>query len=162
MNKHDIIGALKSQCDTNSWHFLAGDNWYLNYGSDQLKYDNGDIVLIAMFNSKLTYSKARKLSRIEYTGFLGIGRKFEELPEIDPENPDAILPPQTMSGLNETFIQKYSNRLLNLTTELDEFISTFACANDLAISSCNIKYDLNKFNTNIDFTAATITLIDEL
>ena len=68
----------------------------------------------------------------------------------------------TESSLSETWEQKYSNRLLDLTSNLSDFISEFACSNDLAIGNVQLKYDLNKFDANIDFTAATITVTDEL
>lgn len=150
MKAHDIIGALGQLAEAKGWHFMAGDNWYLNYQADLNTYEGGQLVLIANFNSQLVYSKARKLSQIVYSGTLMIGRKFE------------TNFPVTESSLSETWMQKYCNRLFDLTTNLDEFISEFACANELTIGNCQFKYDLNKFDANIDFTAATITITDEL
>jgi len=143
MVKFDIIGALKTYADANNMKFLSGSAWFQNYESDVESYDNGELVLGCDFNCQPTYSRGQVQS-IRYSGVLMLGRKFEELGGSG-------------SNVDETFYQKYVLRLQELTTELDILIREIICANELEVLSCTIANDLNKFDTNIDFVAATIT-----
>lgn len=144
MQQFDIIGACKRYAENESWHFLSGSNWYQNYEASQQEYDNGQLVLSVDFNASPVYSKGLSLFQVNYEGVIAIGRKFEQT---------------TGSNLDETYIQKYELRLLELMQELSDFIKAFCCENELTPQSVRIIMDLNKFDTNIDFASAQVTLI---
>lgn len=150
MKPFDIIGTLRTECTARDWHLLAGENWYQNYGADKALYDGGNYLMLAFLNSKPNYSKYSHLDSIQYSGIIALGRKFE------------FNSKQSKSSLKETFIEKYDNRLLCLTTEFDSFIRELSCANELTIDSIELKNDLNKFDANLDFIAATINITHEL
>ena len=46
-------------------------------------------------------------------------------------------------------------------TLLSNFVTTFACDNELDVTAENMRVDLNKFDTNIDFIAETITFVGD-
>lgn len=144
MNQFDIIGSLKAYAENQGWAFLSGQDWYQNYEASQNEYANGQLVLGVDFDS-IPVRKAGIISEISYPGTLILGRKFD--PDTKP------------SSLDETFIQKYEARLLELTTLLSNMINTFMCEHNLDVLGENIRMDLNKFDTNIDFVVETLTFI---
>jgi len=145
MTNFDLIGALADYAAANSMQFLSGANFYQNYEASQIEYENGQLVLTAEFSAAPAFSRGFKVGEIRYEGILAIGRKFEET--------------TTMSTLDETFIQKYNARLLDLMTLLSNIIADFSCDNELEVTGCRMDMQLNKFDTNIDFIAATITFV---
>lgn len=147
MTNFDLIGQLESYATDNSMHYLSGKNAYQNYQASQNEYDNGQLVLSADFDAAVSFARGFAINEITYTGVLALGRKFDE--EEDG----------TVSDLDETFYQKYTRRLLELMTLLTTHIAAFACANKLDVTQCQFRMDLNRFDTNIDFIAATITFV---
>lgn len=144
MDKFDIIGALKTYAENQGWAFLSGQSWYQNYEASQHEYTDGQLVLGVDFDSIPT-RRAGTISEISYSGTLILGRKFDS--------------DETPSSLDETFIQKYEARLLELTTLLSNMINAFSCEHELDVTGENIRMDLNKFDTNIDFVVETLTFI---
>lgn len=145
MDNFDLIGSLASYASDNDMHYLSGENAYQNYEASQNTYDDGQLVLSADFNAAIYFSRGFTIGSITYTGVLALGRKFEES--------------ETGSNLDETFYQKYQRRLKDMMTLLASHIGIFACANKLEVTQCQFRMDLNKFDTNIDFIAATITFV---
>lgn len=145
MTNFDLIGELRTYAAANSMQFLSGAQWNQNYEASQKDYENGQLVLTVDFEAVPVFSRGYKISEIRYEGVIALGRKFEETP--------------TMSSLDETFIQKYDNRLLDLMTMLSNAISDFACDNELEVLNVRMAMQLNKFDTNIDFIAASITFV---
>ena len=145
MTNFDLIGELQTYAAAHSMQFLSGASFNQNYEASQNEYENGQLVLTAEFDAAPAFSAAGKIGSITYTGLLGLGRKFEEV--------------TTMSTLDETFIQKYNARLLELMQLLSVAIADFACENELEVTNCQMAMQLNKFDTNIDFVVATITLV---
>jgi hypothetical protein len=145
MDKFDIIGALKTYAETNNYKFLCGESWMQNYEATQAEIEPGTLILGADFRANPTYQTG-VITEIRYTGGLIFGRKFEQYTD-------------TVSSLDETYIQKYENRLRELSQLLAILISDFACSNDLEVENVNFAPELNKFDTNIDFMAATLTFV---
>ena len=99
---------------------------------------------------------AGAINEILYTGQILLGRKFEqELDEVDP----AIIVSESEASLDETYWQKYQRRLKELSQSLLTIIATIQCANELETTAFEIRFDINKFDTNIDFVVANITFI---
>jgi hypothetical protein len=146
MNNFDLIGALSTYAAANSMVFLSGANFYQNYEASQAEYELGQLVLTAEFDASVQFSRGFTVGSITYSGIMALGRKFED---------DA----DTHSNLDETFHQKYDRRLYDLMSLMVTQIASFACANELEVTQCQFKMDLNKFNTNIDFVAAQITFV---
>jgi len=147
MDKFDLIGALKTFAADNNMHFLSGDNFNQNYEASQKTYDDGQFVLTADYNAGVAFSRGGAIGDITYTGILALGRKFEELPAT------------TVSNLDETFIQKYDARLLELMSKICEVIKDFMCEHELEVPLADFRLELNKFDTNIDFVAGNVTFI---
>jgi hypothetical protein len=145
MDNFDLIGSLSSYASDNDMHYLSGENAYQNYEASQNTYDDGQLVLSADFDASVNFSSGFAVGSITYIGVLALGRKFDEV--------------DTGSDLDETFYQKYQRRLKDLMTLLVTHIAAFACDNKLQVTNCQFRMDLNKFDTNIDFIAASITFV---
>ncbi len=166
MTKFDLIGALKTYATAHGWRFLYGSAFYQNQEADA-DMVNGQMVLAADFNARPSYGRGMGISEISYPGILMLGIKFDddgtEPVEDDPDTPEDETVLATNDGtpvsLDETMQQKYTRRLLTLMTALSGAIADFACTNELDVSNCEFKMDVNKFDTNIDFVAATITFV---
>ena len=166
MQNFDLIGALRTFATSKGWVFLSGPTSIQNYEASQQEYVNGQIVMSADFTAAPDYTNAGKISEITYNGVIALGRKCdddgtENIPD-DPETPEdetVNYNDGTASSLDETFIQKYDRRLLELMTLLSNNIAEFACDNELEITAANFRMETNKFDTNIDFVAGTITII---
>ena len=145
MTNFDLIGQLESYAAAHSMQFLSGAQFNQNYEASQKEYENGQLVLTAEFDASPSFSRGFKIGEIRYEGIIALGRKFEEI--------------DTMSTLDETFIQKYNARLLDLMTMLAGVISEFSCDNELEVTTVRMGMQLNKFDTNIDFITAQITFV---
>ena len=144
MDKFDLIGQLNRATLAKDWHFIYGNNFYINYEASQKKYFPNDLVLTADFTSQPTIKNAL-VTEIRYNGIIMLGEK---------ENDSGY-----KASLDETMQQKYNRRLLRLMTLLTDFIGQFACDNELDITVNNFRVDINRFDTNIDFVVMELTLI---
>jgi len=141
-----LYDTVRTYCETNNIKFLAGDAFYINAEASNFDYEDDQLVLTMDVAAKPTFSIGNKISDVTYTGLVMLGRKFETLDN-------------TTASLDEKFMQKYDNRLKDLAQLLIVHITTIACANELEIGALDMRYALNKFDTNIDFIAGTISLI---
>jgi len=145
MDQFDLIGALNSYATSKGWKFLYGDNFNRNYQASKNTYTAGMLILGAdPFIAKPVYSEYGKITQIEYSGLVMLGRKLEAT---------------TSSKLDETYLQKYNNRLKELSGTLSTNLIAFACANSLTISSAQFELSINNLDANIDFVIASVTLI---
>lgn len=146
MEHFKLLSTLKDYADGQNWHFLSGNNFNQNYEASQNEYNAGQLVLAVDFDAVPVFSAAGAVSEIRYVGVMALGQKVEE---------DEL----TRSNLDETFWQKYTLRLEALMTSLSVVLVTIACNNELEIQDVRFRMELNKFDTNIDFVAANVTLI---
>ena len=144
MIKFGLIGAISDYATAESMVFLFGDNFMQNFEATTAITD-GQYILACDFNAAPRYGSGGGIGSVEYNGVLMLGIKFDSA--------------GTYSNLDETLIQKYNTRLEDLSTKLSEAIVDIACANELDILNCTFKLDVNKFDENIDFVAATITYL---
>lgn len=142
MDFFGIVDVLRDYCDENDIGFIYGNDAYVNAIGDSSPYANYGQLLIADFNSVPTIAGGRVVE-CTYQGTISLGLKYDGEYE---------------SNLDETPIQKYDRRLKYLTTRLTSIIGTISCENELEIKSINIRFDMNRFDLNADFVAATITL----
>lgn len=145
MDNFKLLSTLQTYCATNGLGFLAGSDPYQNYEASEIDFSPGQIVIGADFVATPSYSQYNVVDEIRYQGVIALGRKFETS--------------ATKSELDETFIQKVTRRLEDLTELLDFHLRAFACLNELQITGANFDYKLNEFDTNIDFVTASITFI---
>lgn len=143
MTRFDIIGELRSQANSKGWIFTAGDDFYKSIDLANENIDAGDIVLTCMFNATPTIRNGRVVD-VEYSGAISLGRKQDE--------------DGTEATLDESYLDKYDSRLLELTTMLVTFIGQFACDNELEIVNMTLAQSINTFGSNIDFIGAEITI----
>ena len=142
MDNYDIVNALRTQATTNGYLFLYGETWMQNIGADDLKLLDSSLVLACdPFTAQPTMDNG-VIEQIVYSGAIALGQKFND---------------GTVANLDETHLQKWENRLKNLSLALSNFIAAFSCNNELDVSGINFRLDMNKFDTNIDFVAATVT-----
>jgi hypothetical protein len=154
MTKYDLIGQLKRYALANNMVFLSGAKFNQNYEADQAEYKNGQLILSADFLVYPTIVNGVS-NPIKYTGAIALGIKFDDS--------NTIVKPDFADGqpanLDETFIQKYDARLLDLMILLASHIGSFSCDNELEIENITMVPELNKFDTNIDFVSAQLTFI---
>ena len=144
-----LVDTIREYCSENGISFIYGNDAYQNALSDG-SVDSNQLILLADFNCRPSIEGGRVVS-VEYSGVLSLGSKCESI-TVDDVTTD------TESSLNETPIEKYDNRLKYLSTQLASIIGDLMCDNELTISNIDIKFDLNKFDLNADFVAATLTI----
>jgi hypothetical protein len=144
MDNYDLIGALKAYADSQGWVFLSGTSAYQNYEASQNEYEDEQLVLAADFDARPDIAIG-SVEQISYQGVLMLGRKFDA--------------DSTPASLDETYYQKYLARLKELMGLLSGVIITFSCANELDVLDVIMRMDIDTFDTNIDFVAATITFV---
>ena len=142
----ELISYLDSWCKANSIYFCAGPEQYNNIVLDNNIYANFDLILCVAFNMIPKYSDGG-LQSVTYQGSLALGRKREI---TDEEN--------TESSLDEDFMQKYSRRLEDLTEKLNGLLVSLQCEQESYIDSCTMNYVLNKYDINVDFVNATVSI----
>lgn len=142
MTNFDIIGVLRTYAASKSWIFLSGPDWSKNWELTQATLTANKYILGVDFDATPTI-RNKLIGQIKYSGTILLGQKFESTTE---------------SSMDEVFIQKYDRRLLNLTQQLASMVGDIACSNELDVDSINIKLALNKFDENIDYAIADVTL----
>lgn len=140
----DLIDILRDYCTLNDIFFIPGTDAYINAVADMNVYADSDLILIADFTSAPSFTGGRVTGNT-YTGVLALGRKTETY---------------TTSTLDETWEQKYDRRLKSLSQTLASLIGDIACENEFEISNVTFKLDINKFDLNADFVAATISFTE--
>lgn len=143
MENFALIGELKDYAETKGWAFLSGSNAFRNYESTRNNYTKNQLILGVNFTARPEISKG-VITEIRYPGLIFLGRKFES---------------STFSKLDETFIQKYNNRLKDLMGLLSNAVIDFACINELDIEGLVLDYELNQFDANLDFVGGNVTFI---
>jgi hypothetical protein len=144
MELFDLIGQLRSYAASQGWGFAAGDNFYQNIEVANQTLTAGQLVLTAEFNTSPSIVNGRVV-QVTYSGSIMLGRKQD----FDGQQ----------STLDETYIQKYDRRLLELMTLLANAIGDFTCTNELEITAIEFVHSINTFNTNIDFVGGNITIV---
>lgn len=142
MEQFNIIGALRDYCTANDWHFIYGSNDYIN--ADYHSYKDDELVLVCEFNPTTIFNNYGLVDEIRYNGILMLGRKFET---------------NTHSRLDETMLQKFDNRILELWQLLTNMISSFSCDNRLTVAYANGQLLINMTHNNIDFVSYNIQFI---
>lgn len=140
--KADLLIQLRDFCKKNSIFFIPGPEDYENAVADYHIYDDYELILTA----DLSFSPDFDNDTITYTGTIGLGRKREC---------------ETESSLNETFEQKFDNRLLELSDKLIVLLQELTCQGYATVTSCDASYTLNRFDLNADFVIANITMVVE-
>jgi hypothetical protein len=149
MTFFSLIDVIRQYCTDNSISFIYGNDAYANALSGNSIIAN-QLILVADFSCKPTLAGGRVVT-VTYSGVIMLGSKCETTTIYDVEI-------STESSLAETPIEKYDNRLKSLSTSLMTILGDLTCNNELEITNINIKFDLNKFDLNADFVAATITI----
>jgi hypothetical protein len=151
MDQFDLVGALRTFAESNSWVFLYGDGFMRNYKATKSTIKDGQLILGAdPFIARPTYTQAGKIESITYSGLVMLGTKF------DLDDDDKVV---SKSSLDETLEQKYDRRLLVLMNMLSINLASFACDHELTISSTQFELEINKLDENIDFVVCSITLV---
>lgn len=146
----DLIAEINAMCLTNSWRSAFGlDEFEKNIATSE-GYAAGEKVLAfeayytpTVVNTKTTQESWRVVA--------SLGRKF------DPSYTADAFQTATAS-LDETHQQKYDRRLASLVSEFVANFAALACALEFDISFGEIGFDVNMFDTNIDFVTSVITL----
>lgn len=156
MESFGLVDKFEEYCTAKGIQFLYGTNFYQNIESSEKEYANNQLVLGLDLNAFPSLSTAGSVIEIRYSGQILLGRKFEL--EVDEDDPEIIIS-ETEASLDETYLQKYKNRLKDLSQLLTAIIITIQCENELETEAFEIRFDINKFDTNIDFVVANITFI---
>jgi len=148
MDNFGLIDVLEQYCTDNDIKFLYGDNFYQNIEASSYEYEADQLVMGADFNARPVRATGGKILSIDYVGAIALGRKFET---PDLSNPDGV------ASLDETYIQKYKRRLKDLSQLLSNIVGEIACNNELETTGEDMRFDINKFDTNIDFVVMSLT-----
>lgn len=144
MDRFTITSAIEAAAAAKGWKVIIGPPSHQNYAANQETYTPNDLVLgIPPFITNISRSN-QAFNEISYRGVLLLGRKFEDT---------------TTANLDETYIQKYTNRLKELIPLLANFALEFACGNELEHSG-EIADEIDKFDTDIDFVGGLFTFYD--
>ena len=161
MTFFDLLGALKSYCENpvNGHIFIAHtptDNLMANYELGTQSSDYGQHIVIAGFDENVNFGNAAKANKIDYSGSIMYGIKFDAIP--GPDEGEEAATTSTEANLDETYFQKYLLRLKQLRQDLLTFIESFACDHDLKVTQCKFTDLVNFFDDNADFVSAQLTL----
>lgn len=163
MEAFNIADELKQWAEAKDWVFLLGDQFYANIEATEdydvsdeqfRQIDAGQPVLWCNLEANETRAIGNRVSAINYTGLLGLGIKKDADYSI-------LEDAKTNANLDETFKQKYDRRLKDLLQLFSNEMKMFACANNLQILDSSYVYDINKFDTNIDFVIGTFDIEQE-
>ncbi len=147
MSNFNIIDILYNYCIENNIKGLFGKDDYINAIADEDVYKDNELILIAFFDSYPLIINGGLISDHKYVGTMALGRKCE----TDINND------RTESSLDETFMQKYVNRLSSLSVSLTNIIGDISCENEFDVSNLIMRMELNKFDLNADFVSCQIT-----
>ena len=142
MNALELIDYFRTYCEENKMFFAPGESHFQNFISDQNVYDAYEMILCCDFRMSPVFNE-NQVEYVTYTGTLAVGRKREECTE---------------SSLDELFLQKYDNRLSDLTKILLSIIEGLVCQDEVDVDRCSIGYALNQYDVNIDFVTAQLTI----
>jgi hypothetical protein len=143
MEYFGLIDKIRDYCTEHNWIFIYGNDAFANFAIDQNKFYREQKVLVADFTC-LPELAGSKIQAMTYNGIMMLGQKREAL---------------TTSNLNEYPIEKYDARLKELSQLLTLAIGQISCENEMEVSNLNLKYDLNKFDMNVDFVACSLNFI---
>ena len=139
MDQFDIIGQLRTYCETNDIQFIWQKDVYYANISASTEYADGQLILVVDLKPTPIMSGV-KVSEITYSGLFMLGRKFDS--------------DGTHASLDEDQLQKYDRRLLALSAQLVSIAAQFACSNELELTIGAMDYLFNTFDSNIDFSVA--------
>lgn len=144
----DIISNLRAFAEAipRGWLFIYGNDQYANASEIMQDLSADQLVLVADLNVSPVYGKEGGINDVVFNGGVMLGQKREAATE---------------SNLDENLEQKYDRRLKNLTETLFISLGDFTCQYGYSITQINARYDINKFDENLDFIAATITFSTE-
>jgi len=145
MDKLDFISFLRSYCNTNKIYFCAGESDYINATTDQNLFNNWDLIMCADLTLTPNFSETG-VESVTYNGYISLGRKREK---------------DTFSSIDETFLQKYDNRLKDLVSILVNFFNEIQCSEEATLNNCTMDYLLNRTDVNIDFVSASVSITFE-
>lgn len=145
MDRLDFISYLRSWCATNKIYFAAGEQDYINATTDQNVFGNWDLIMCADLTLTPNFSETG-VESVTYNGYISLGRKREEA---------------TYSSIDETFLQKYDNRLKDLVAMLVNFFGELQCQEEATLNNCTMDYLLNRTDVNIDFVSASVSITFE-
>ncbi len=144
MERYELLTKVREYCDNNGIVFIPGldDAYQLRERFDALASDQ--LILTFYHQASVPFNQANGPQDITYNCVFALGRKYEA--------------EGTESSLDETFEQKYDRRLKELSQLLEPMLTTIACENELLLGDMTMTYDLNKFDTNIDFVVTSIAI----
>ena len=152
MEDFGLIDALRAYCQDNDIFFIPGTKAYVEAVADSNIYANNDLIMYAEFTASPTIEGGRVTSTI-WNGAIALGRKRE----VKTINGVVV---NTTSNLDETWEQKYDNRLKDLSIQLAEVLGEIQCSQELDITAATFKMEINQFDLNADFVSATVTFED--
>lgn len=138
-NQFDIIGALRTYCSNNSIRFVWGyDEFYANIENNLFDLQPNELVIVAYLGITPNMGRGSVPIDINYSGQFMIGRKFENAST-------------TSANLDETALQKYDNRILDLYSLFLVHATAFSCLHELTLSVGEMFPLFNEYDVNMDF-----------
>lgn len=136
MNIKDII---KTQAISDSYLFNYGTKPYVSWELLDQDLKNGQTIInmLPEIERGLYASGRPTISSVEYSVFIQVGRKWD-------------LGNATYSSLDETFEQKYDNRLVELYGLSRRFVQSIACMNNFEMVSYRAQAEINQYATSLD------------
>jgi hypothetical protein len=132
----DVLQLLTDKATLMGYHPIVADANSIQYELSNASLEDGRTFI---YFTLPTFT--RGLSMQTYNGDLTysikimVGRKMEA---------------ETISSISETAAQKYDNRLFELSSILNAFLTSFFCSNEIEEISSSIVMDTNIFSTNCD------------
>ena len=140
---NDFVNIIRTATEAKDWLFFYGSKGYQNFELSQADIAQTQKVLILFPASVTPVIESGSWSRWRVATKVFLGRKTEE---------------DTVSSISETEMQKYENRLRELTSDMDDFLySLFNCQAGIQVSSIRYFHELNQLSLSIDGCGADVT-----
>ena len=142
----DLFDNFREYCKNNGILFILGGEEFQNSIS-AMRGLKPDQTMLAMEGTVSPTFNANQLTSVNYTLTIVYGRKCESK--------------GTKSSMQETFEQKYDNRLKDLMEQLTLILTSSVCEFGYEITAFNMTPQINHLDLNIDCISAQVTITVE-
>lgn len=141
----DVVAIFSDAADDAGYEFAYGRKDILNFETKAINLSTGNLVIFVFPFVETAQIDNSIIHKWSVSTQLWLGKKF-----------DIDIGSGTYSNLDETELQKYQRRLKDLRDNLNTFIKSVFCNEDLELTYARVFRELNQTDENIDFVTAEI------
>lgn len=137
-----LKSVIESACVEAGYAFVHGSKIYVNKELEGIIMKDGAVfVNLLPFKETVEYNGI-KVNRVRYDCILQIGMKFSDDNSVH-------------SNLDETYSQKYDNRLSGLYDKAWELVKGVTCSNNLEPINYEAQGEINQYSSLVDLVAVS-------